>query len=256
MAARRGAKVGIVLVVLLMILGGVLFVVDRVAVHAAEDQIAQETKKELVARQVETASDPKVTIAGFPFLTQVIDGRYQSISIAFDRPKINGVQLSGLQLVASTVRADARAVLDGTGDVVADEVTGTATMSWDAVRPLLEFAGVPSTIDPSKVELKVHNDQVQVRVPLSYNGLNFGVIARGNLAIDRGKLRLRLSEVASDAGAAPQIIQNLIKQYQNQLQVTIRVPAMPYKLVVNKVESSDAGLLMIATATNVQLAAG
>jgi hypothetical protein len=244
-----------VLVVLLMILGGVLFVVDRIAVNAAEDQIAQETKKELVSRQIETASDPKVAIDGFPFLTQVLDGKYKKITIAIERPLISGVQLDNLQIVATTVHAEARAVLNGTGTVVADQVSGTATIGWDAVRGLLEYAGVPTGIDPSKVELKVNNNDIQLRVPLSVNGVNFAVTAKGTLAVDSGKVRVKLTEVGSDAGAAPQIVQNLIKQYQDRLSVTIRIPAMPYRMVVNKVESSAAGLLIIATAANVELAA-
>jgi hypothetical protein len=254
-ASGRGAKVGIVLVVLLMILGGVLFVVDRIAVNAAEDQIAKETKKELVSRQIETASDPTVAIDGFPFLTQVLDGKYKKITIAIERPLISGVQLDNLQIVATTVHAEARAVLNGTGTIVADQVSGTATIGWEAVRGLLEYAGVPTAIDPAKVELKVNNNEIQLRVPLSVNGVNFAVTAKGTLAVDSGKVRVKLTEVGSDAGSAPQVVQNLIKQYQDRLSVTIRIPAMPYRMVVNKVESSADGLLIIATAANVELAA-
>src|SRR3954466_12486202 len=92
-AARRGSKIGIVLVILLMIIVGVLFVADRIAVHSAEDRIAQQTRKELVARNVSMASDPRVSIAGFPFLTQVIGGKYKKITISVNQPKVNNVQL-------------------------------------------------------------------------------------------------------------------------------------------------------------------
>jgi hypothetical protein len=252
-AAGRGSKVGITLIVLVLILGGVLVIADRVAVNMAEAQIATQTKKELVARQIDTPNNPKVSIAGFPFLTQVLAGKYQKITIAIDHPKINGAQLDTLQLVASPVRADARAVLNGTGQVVADQVTGTATLGWDAVRPLLQLAGMPPGVDPSKVELNVNNDQIQLRVPVSYGGANFAVTAKGSLAVEAGKVRLKLDQVGSDAGAAPQVVQNIIKQYQDRLSVTIRVPAMPYKLVVNKVQTSSTGLLVIATATGVKL---
>ena len=38
--------------------------------------------------------------------------------------------------------------------------------------------------------------------------------------------------------------------------LVLRVPALPYKLVVNRVETSDAGVLIIATASDVTLAGG
>ena len=255
MARGRGSKIGIGLLVLLLVLVGVLLIVDRVAAGAAENQISQQARKELVANKVSTPSDPKVSISGFPFLTQVLAGKYEKITIKIAQPKINDVQLDQLDVVATTVRADAQSVLKGTGDVVADKVTGTATISWANVRPLLQLAGLPKGIDPSKAELKVLNNQVQLRVPFTINGQNFAVTAKGTLIVNSGEIQIRLDEVGSDAGAAPQFVQNLIKQYQKRLTARIKIPALPFKMVVNKVESSPSGLLMIASADNVKLAA-
>jgi hypothetical protein len=251
--ASRGARISIVFVVLLMVLGGALFVVDRVAANAAEDRIAAEVKKELVARKVNSATDPEVRLGGFPFLTQVIDGRYEKITIDIDRPEIDLVKLTSLRVVATNVRADAGSLLRGTGDVVADRVTGTATMTWEQVRPLLELANLPSAVDPSAVDLKVLNNQVELRVPLAVQGFRTTIIAKGQVAIDAGKVRLRLTDVTTDTGNLPSVVQNLIRQYQQRLTVTIRVPALPYSLAVNKVESSDTGLLMTASADKVSL---
>jgi hypothetical protein len=251
--ASRGARIGIVFIVLLMVLGGALFVVDRLAANAAEDRIAAEVKKELVARQVNSATDPEVRLGGFPFLTQVVAGRYEKITIDIDRPEINLVKLTSLRVVASDIRADASSLLRGAGDVVADRVTGTATMTWEQVRPLLELAGLPSVVDPSTVDLKVLDNQVELRVPLAVNGFRTTIIAKGQVTIDAGQVRLRLTDVATDTGNLPQVARNLIRQYQERLTVLIRVPALPYSLVVNKVETSGTGLLMTASADKVSL---
>jgi hypothetical protein len=184
----------------------------------------------------------------------VLDGKYTKITISFDKPDINGVKLERLELVANTVRADAASVLRGTGDVIADRVTGTARMGWDAVRAQVQLAGLPSGIDPSKVELKVINNQVQLRIPLAVSGVNFALRATGTMAVESGKVRLQLTSVGSDAGDAPPVVQNFVKQYQDRLRATVNVPALPYKLVVNKIETSDAGVLLIATAEKVTLA--
>jgi hypothetical protein len=252
--ARRGTKIWIGLLVLLLILGGGLFVADRVAANAAENQIAAQAKKEMVARNITAAADPEVHIGGFPFLTQVLNGVYERITITFDRPDINGVKLNSLELVASTVRADAAAVMRGTGDVVADKVTGTATMSWETVRAQVQLAGLPSGIDVSKVEVKVVDNKVQIRVPVSVPGVNFALRATGIMTVEAGKVHLQLTSVSSDLGDPPPIVQNFVKRYQDQLKATVNVPALPYKLVVNKIETSDAGVLMIATADKVTLA--
>lgn len=253
MALRRGSKVGIGLLVLLLVVLGVLVIVDRVAAGEAESQIAQQTRKELTSRDVSTAADPKVSIAGFPFLTQVLAGKYEKITIDIVQPKINNVQLDKLDVVATTVRADAQSVLNGTGDVVADKITGTATISWDNVRPLLELAGLPKGVDPSKVDLKVVNNQIQVRVPFTISGANFALTAKGTLVVESGAVQVRLDEVGSDAGSAPPFIQNLIKRYEKNLTVRIKIPPMPFKLVVDRVQSSSAGLTMIASADKVKL---
>jgi hypothetical protein len=252
-AARRGGKIGIVLVILLMIIVGVLFVADRIAVNAAETQIAQQTRKQLVARNVTMAADPKVSIAGFPFLTQVLAGKYDKITISVDQPKVNNVQLATLDVVADTVHADARAVMNGTGSVVADKVTGTMTLGWDAVRSIVVLAGLPQAIDPSKVDLSVVDNNVQVKIPLAINTYNVTVIAKGSLVVQAGKVQVHLATVTTDKGDLPPAVQNIINGYSKQLTATLNVPQLPYAMVINKVQTSADGLLIIASATSVKL---
>jgi LmeA-like phospholipid-binding len=252
-ARRRGWKIGIGLLVLLLVLVGGLLIVDRVAAGAAEKQIAQQARQQLVANKVSTPSDPNVSISGFPFLTQVLAGKYEKITIKIAQPKINNVQLNELDVVATTVRADAQSVLNGTGDVVADKITGTATISWANVRPLLQLAGLPKGIDPSKAQLSIVNNVVHLRVPFTIGGQKLALTAKGTLIVNLGEVQIRLDEVGTDAGSAPQFVQNLIRQYQKQLTARLKIPVLPFKLIITKVESSASGLLMIATGDNVKL---
>jgi hypothetical protein len=251
-ARSRGSKIGIGLLVLLVILVGVFVVVDRIGVSAAEDQIAKQAQKELVARKV-SASEPKVAIAGFPFLTQVVAGKYKKITIDIDQPKIQDVQLDRLNVVATTVRADAQSVLKGTGNVVADHIIGTATIGWAHVQQILKVRGLPEGIDVSKVDLKVANNAITLSFPVSYQGINLTVIAKGTLLVEKGAVKVQLNDVGTDQGAAPELVQNLIRQYKDRLNVVVAIPQMPFKLVIDKIESSGAGLLMIASASNVVL---
>lgn len=253
MAASRGAKIGIVLVVLAVILVGVLFVADRVAASTARDRIADETRKQLAANSVTYQGGPSVKIAGFPFLTQVLAGKYEKITIALTSPQIENVKLETLTVDAKSVKADARDLMNGTGEVVAGEVTGRATMTWDNVRKLLEFTNLPQGVDPSAVDVKVVNNKIELRIPFQYQGFKVTIIANGNMVVEAGKVRLKLESVTTDQGSLPKFVNDLIQANKSRLQVTVRLPGLPYNLVINSAETTDAGLLVIASAKNVLL---
>src|SRR3954451_7323005 len=104
-AASRGAKIGITLVVLGIVLVGVLFVVDRIAAGVAEDRITEETKAQLAANDVKYEGEPQVAITGFPFLTQVVAGEYKKITISLTKPELNKVKLDTLTVEARSVKA-------------------------------------------------------------------------------------------------------------------------------------------------------
>jgi hypothetical protein len=252
-AASRGAKIGIVLVVLAIILVGAFIVVDRIAAGAAEDRITEETKTQLASNNVKYEGEPDVSITGFPFLTQVIGGEYKKITISLTKPQVNNVKLDTLTVEARSVKADARDLMNGKGDVVAGVVAGNASMSWDNVRPLLEVAGLPSSIDPANLDLKVVDNKIEMRVPLVFSGIKVTIIAKGGMVVETGKVRLKLDSVTTDQGSLPAQVNNLIKQYQSKLQVSVKLPGLPYNLVVNSVQTTDAGLQVTASAADVKL---
>ncbi|GAA2377677.1 DUF2993 domain-containing protein [Dactylosporangium salmoneum] len=253
MAATRGAKIGITLVALVLILIGVLAVVDRIAVGVAEDRIKQETKTQLAANDVTYQGEPDVKVTGFPFLTQVIAGEYKKITIKLDKPQVNDVKLDTLTVEARSVKADAMDLINGKGDVTAGVVSGNASMSWENVRPLLEVAGLPAAADPSQVDLSVVNNKIEMRVPVTFQGISVTIVARGSMIVETGKVRLKLESVTTDKGNLPAQVNQLIKQYQNRLQITVKLPGLPYNLVVNSVTTTDAGLLITASAADVKL---
>src|SRR6266511_1245091 len=100
MAASRGRKVGMTLIILLVALSGLFVASDRLAAYAAERTIAAQAKKELVVRDITSPTDPKVAVDGFPFLTQVARGRYEIIIIHVDRPTSHRLSLEALTVAA------------------------------------------------------------------------------------------------------------------------------------------------------------
>jgi hypothetical protein len=251
--AVRGRRVGIVFVVLIAILAGLFVAADRAAASAAETEIAKQTVKEMNARGITAERQPTADVGGFPFLTQVVAGRYEKVTIKVERPQAQAVRLERLTLIATQVRAATQALLSGTGQITSGRVTGVATIGWDGVRSLLDLAGL-GAVDPQAVQLTVKNNLVTLRVPLLVLGQPMTIIGTGTVAVANGVVRLRMTDVGLENRAVPQVLRNVIDTYKQKLSVAIKVPALPYKLTINTVQSTDSGLLLNAAADNVVIA--
>lgn len=249
----RGRKIGIAFGIMALVVGGALVAVDRFAVGVAEDRISQQAKTELATRNITTAADPKVKIVGFPFLTQVLAGNYQKITIGFLAPKAEGIQFERIDMVVASVAADTASILRGSGTVTAAKVTGTAVLGWDAVRQALEVSGLPG-IDASGVEVTVQNNVLHLRFPLAVAGQQGAVTAEGTLQVDAGVITVKLTEVKAEGAAATPLVQRAIDQNRSRMSGTLKIPDMPYELVIRKVSSAAAGLTIVADAANVVLA--
>jgi hypothetical protein len=246
----RGGKLAVKLLVPLLVVGGGFVVADRIAVRVAANRIGQEVQAALESRGT-VGGTPSVAIAGFPFLTQVMAGEYEKISIDIDQPKISGVQLDRLDLVARDVKADTRAVLAGTGEVRAAEVVGTAKLTWDTVREILTVAGLPN-VDPSGVQLTAQDDELRLRLPIPVLGPEVVLLGTGRFELADGVVRLRVNSVQVEGGPLPAILQQSIDQLQ--LSATLGLPELPYQLRVDRVTSSSSGLTVRAVARDVTLA--
>lgn len=65
-----------IFLILVIVLGGLFVIADRVAVNFAEDQAADRIKS-----TEGLANTPDVSIEGFPFLTQVVGGELDDVKI-------------------------------------------------------------------------------------------------------------------------------------------------------------------------------
>jgi hypothetical protein len=115
------------LLVTIVVLAALFVAADRLAVHVAEGRLAS-----AVASAQGAATDPTVTIRGFPFLTQAFGGEYDDI-------QITGRSLVRGDLTADRVTAELRGVQLSLGDALAGRVglvparsaSVTALLLWD-----------------------------------------------------------------------------------------------------------------------------
>jgi hypothetical protein len=249
----RGRKIGIALLVMLVLLLGLVIIADRVGAGVAEDRIAEQAATELKKNGATTASDPKVEIGGFPFLTQVLGGNYERITITADKPQSEDIKLETMTIVATDVKAAASDLLNGRGPVTANKITGTATLSWDTVRSLITLANLPVPFDPTTLQVKVTDNNVELRLPIALAGYNTTLVAKGTIAVAEGRVNLKLSDIQAEGVELPRAAQSLLNSFKNRLTASIRTPKMPYTLTIQNVETDANGVKVTATAGNVEL---
>ncbi len=253
MAASRGRRVGIALIVVLVVLGGLLVAADRIAAFAAERTIADQAKKELTARDITSPTQPSVAVGGFPFLTQVARGKYDKITIHVDHPSSQGVTLDALDVTATGVNASTGALVNGTGKITADNVTGTTSLGWDGVNKLMNTSGFGGG---GATASALPDGQVQVKVPVSVAGVSTTIVATGNLTVGQGAVHLKINQVSTEGGDLPAVISRLVGSIKQSLSVDIKIPQLPYNLQVRDVKASARGLAVTAVAANVPISGG
>lgn len=128
-----------ILLIIVVVLGGLFVIADRVAVGLAEDKAADKLRT-----SEGLASTPHVSINGFPFLTQVAGGTLDDVGI--------GIEDYEARSGSGTIRiADLTAEMHGVkfsgdyGSATAESATGTARISYD------ELLKAVSKQDPAPV---------------------------------------------------------------------------------------------------------
>jgi hypothetical protein len=245
---RWGRRLLITLIVLLMIIGIALAVLDRFGASYAE-RVISDRVAEQVADQQATSDKPDVTVAGMPFLTQVLAGEYQEIKIElrnFSGPAGNGktIKMPLLDIRAKDVRAPLDTLRTRQGDIVATTVTGAGT---------IDYAQVTKLIEQKDLTLSERDGKLVGTAPVQALGQTFNVTGAASLTVKDSVVQVRFSEVTAEGLPDVPLVRNIIDSFAQRLAVDLRVPELPLKLTVRKVEATPAGLVVTADANEVSL---
>ncbi|MGK5743078.1 LmeA family phospholipid-binding protein [Micromonospora sp. URMC 103] len=245
---RRGRRALVVLVVLLLLLAGILVVADRVAVGVAERAIADQVRQE-VAKQSASSAPPEVEVGGFPFLTQVLDGRYERISIVLRevRGSVEGdaISLPRLDVDAHDVRASLDTLRTRQGEVVADTVNGTATIDYGSLAALLDRPGL---------KLSEQGGKLAVTAPVDILGQQLTVTGTADVTVsEQGKVGLRFNDLNAEGLPNLPLARTLLNNYARSISVDVPLPELPFQLTVRKVQPLPEGLTVTADARNVPI---
>ncbi|MEV4710597.1 DUF2993 domain-containing protein [Micromonospora sp. NPDC049374] len=245
---RRGRKVLIGFVVLLLVLAGLIAIADRVAASVAERTIADEVRQQ-VAEQGAQSAPPEVEVGGFPFLTQVLDGRYERISIILRdvQASVQGdaVALPSLDVDARNVRASLDTLRTGQGEVVAETVNGTGTISYQSLSALLDREGLT---------LGERDGQLAVTAPVDILGQRLTVTGTADIVVgEQGQVSLKFDDLDAEGLPNVPLARILVNNFARSISVDVPLPELPFQLTVREVRPQPQGLTVTADARDVPI---
>ncbi|WP_026249040.1 DUF2993 domain-containing protein [Streptomyces sp. LaPpAH-108] len=239
-----------IIVVLVVILGGLFVIADRVAVHFAEGEVADRVK----ARE-NLASTPDVDINGFPFLTQLAGGSLDDVELGIaSYPVSTGgqggtIRIDDLKahLKDVTFSGDYSSATAATG-------TGSATIAYDQLmkaaktEPTEVAPGVTAQItglgDGGDGKVKV---KVKVGVPAL--GVHPTLSVLSSVDVKSGKVSLHADSLPAIAGA--NLADGTLRQITDFQQALDQLPG---GIELDQVRATPDGLRITVKGTDLKLA--
>ena len=237
---------------LLLIAAVVLVVADRAAAAVAASQLRSRVAQELQARQVGYAS-LDVTVAGVPFLTQVAQGRYESISIDMTDVRLRAgeveASLSVLQVVGLGVHADAAEVARGEASVVAERVVGRALVSYASLTGLVDLRDYSI----SDVAFEERAGALHASATVHVAGMSLPVAATAEVSLQDGQIHLRFRDAAAVGLELPAAGLAALDALVNAV-IVVAMPPLPFDITLDTLEVTPGGLRVGVTGHDITLA--
>jgi hypothetical protein len=218
---RRGRKV-LVLIIVLLVIAGLLFGLDRAAAAYTASRIATTLQNEGFPVR------PDVSVEGFPFLTQLISRHLDGVVVTATRFPV-GPLTASIDVHAQNITLDS-----GYQSGTIAQVTGTGLIPFASVAGLPALAAVPG--------LQISGDGPHM-VKLS---ANLQVLAASAVARVKQTARNEISLRIVSASGVPAALLAPIRD------LVVQIPALPLGLTVRSVRVSPRGVVIGVTGSNVK----
>ncbi|MEV5986050.1 DUF2993 domain-containing protein [Streptomyces sp. NPDC052051] len=245
-----------ILLITAVILGGLLVIGDRVAVHFAEGVVADQIKT-----QENLSTTPDVSINGFPYLTQLAAGELDDVEIGIKSYEAAATDEGGGAGGGEKIRIDdLNARMKGVkfsgnfSSVTAAEATGTARVTYDE---LLKTAKSDATQVAPGVTARVvglsdgGNGKIKVAVEATVLGAK---LPRPVYVVS--SLEVRDGEVKVHADALPRFggIQLPESRIRGITDFQQKIEGLPYGIRLDKVEGAEDGVRITVKGSDIKLA--
>ncbi|MFF4401876.1 DUF2993 domain-containing protein [Streptomyces sp. NPDC001480] len=239
-----------ILLIVVVILGGLFVIVDRVAVHFAEGEAADKLK----ATQ-NLAETPDVSIKGFPFLTQVAGGSLDDVEVGIkDYEAATGKGAEKIRI--DDLKADMKGV-DFSGDyssATASTATGTATVSYDEL--LKTAKSEPTEVAPGVTARVVGlsdggNGKIKVAVEATVlgNKLPKPVYVLSSVAVEGDQVKVRADSMPVIGKV--DIAESRVREITDFRQA---IDQLPGGIKLDSVRAAKDGVEITVKGSNVRLA--
>jgi hypothetical protein len=219
----------------LIILAVLLVAADRISVAVAENQISDR-----LTSAYGLPHKAGVTIAGFPFLTQVAAGDYHQIDVSASQVPADGATLHDLNVRLTGVHATVGQVLgNGSSMVTADHAAGSAMVGFGTVDKRL----------PGGFRLHPAGKNLSVSGRLAFDGVRIPVSATVALGVSGAGISVTPVRIR-----VPGLPGLPLSAYSSQLRVVVPLSTLPLHLHLNSVHVTPDGLRIGASARHVQFA--
>ena len=223
------------LMIAVLVLLGLAVAADRVLVVLTEDQLASAIQSE-----GQLPAEPDISIEGFPFLTQAINGRYDSVRVGVDVEALGlppgataDIQLVGAQVPLSSVFSGS------ISSVPVEKVLGTVTFPFDYIGE--QLGGATVTRDGSGL---------RVETTVSLFGQDFQVAATAELALIGREVALTASNVEGFGADLPDEVTAVVLDL---LDLSLPVPELPFGLVFTGIQVVGDGMRVVAEGNDIVL---
>ncbi len=224
------------LLIVPLVLAILLVAADRISAYVAQRKIANR-----LASFYHLSALPSVHIKGFPFLTQVVAGRYTEVDITVSSLTAGGMQMRDMQARFTGVNAPlSRLIGNGQGPMTADRATATA---------FIPFASVQQRLPPG-IKLAPDGGDLKLSGRLGYLGFDVPVAAAVSLQVSNSAIEVAPRHVTV-AGGVPVVVPPEL--LGSRLAIALPVRDLPMHLQVRSVRVTTGGFEVTASAQDVEL---
>ena len=235
-----------VTLIIVIVLGGLLVIADRVAASVAEDKVAKLIAQEAANRGVAMTSEPDVDMGGWPFVTQVFGGEYEQIDITFHDITAQGVNLPELDVHATNVAAKLSDVMNGAGPVTAQAMSAEAKISYDAISDALNQTS-------TAVQVTADNGRLKIAATLNVAGMSIPVEGTADVKLTDSAVSVQVGEMKAVGLQVPPQAQAKITEFQSTLNRESPLPPLPYDLKLSDLQVQPDAVVLSASASDVPL---
>ncbi|HEX4429597.1 MAG TPA: DUF2993 domain-containing protein [Frankiaceae bacterium] len=231
------------LIVTLAILVVVLIAADRIALLVADSQIADRVQK-----SQELSAKPQVSIKGFPFLTQVLGGRYHEVDVSVRNVTRNGLTVDKLSVHAHGVSVPLSKVVSGSvSEVPVDRADAVVTLGYAHLNAYISSQlGQVLKVSADKGNLRLTGTlPFPPRISLS---------AQAHIDVSGSAITLRPVALASVLAKLPgkRLSTGVVEQF-----LTVRLPIsqLPFGIQLQRATVTPEGLVIAASASGLTIRA-